>query len=58
MPLFSETLVVVDRFSPDTGDFELLVGAQVRGPWQNWFNFPGGKRDEGESGAEAARREL
>lgn len=34
------------------------MGVQQRGAWQNWFNFPGGKAEPGESDADATAREV
>jgi 8-oxo-dGTP pyrophosphatase MutT (NUDIX family) len=58
MITYSETLTVIDRQNPETNQLELLVGAQQRGQWCDYFNFTGGKRNKGETDIEAAIREL
>ncbi len=53
-----QNLAIIDRYNPKTGEFELLVGVQQRGPWQNCLNFPGGKAGEDELPWDAVAREV
>jgi 8-oxo-dGTP pyrophosphatase MutT (NUDIX family) len=58
MEIISQTLAVVQRTSLETGELELVMGVQKRGPFQNQFNFPGGKSEPGEFQQDAAAREV
>lgn len=39
-------------------DGRFLLVERGREPWKGWLAFPGGRREEGETPEEAARREL
>ncbi len=58
MEIISQTLIVLRRTNPSTSALELLMGTQVRGPWRNYLNFPGGKADGPELLPDTAVREL
>ncbi len=40
------------------GQGRILATERGYGPWKDWWEFPGGKIEAGESGEEALRREI
>ncbi len=58
MHIVAETLAVVDRPNPETGELEILMGQPLRNEWSNYFNFSGGEAEPGELLRPAAAREL
>ncbi|TAH33956.1 NUDIX domain-containing protein [Candidatus Saccharibacteria bacterium] len=58
MHIIAETLAVVDRPNPETGELEILMGQPLRNEFSKYFNFPGGGAERGELLDDAAVREL